>query len=54
MRRATVPVQVTIDDAGAFVSLKIGDGQPIPLPKTAPAPRRLAQELAAAVAKVPT
>ena len=48
MRREIVPVAVTVDDDREFQSLKIGDGQAIPLPKSAPAPRRLAQELAAA------
>ncbi len=50
MKKTNVTIEVHTDDAtGDFVSLKIADGQPIPLPKDKPAPRRLASELADAV-----
>jgi hypothetical protein len=47
-----IEVETTGPDANGeftFVGLKVGDGQSIPLPPDAPAPRRLARDLAAAV-----
>ncbi len=47
--KVRVTVEVEVSDAGEFLSLTIGDGQPITLPADRPAPRRLTRELVAGV-----
>ena len=54
--KVKIEVEVNVEPVGnaarpsgyKFVSLSIGDGSPIPIPPDAPAPRRLARELAEA------
>jgi hypothetical protein len=50
--KVLVQVEVEIEpETCEFVSIKVGDEQACPLPKTAPAPRRLAKDLATAAVK---
>ncbi len=51
MAKVKVEIEVEVEGPNAdgeftFVNLKVGDGQTIPLPPDAPAPRRLAKDLA--------
>jgi hypothetical protein len=48
MAKHKVIVEITVDDKGEFLGIKVPGAQSCPLPKDAPAPRRLVKDLLAA------